>query len=127
MLSHKHGGRHKAIAAVDIGALLVKEFLRVTVCAHVGRRDLAVARVIPARGGSRVVMLPVLPVFFFSSSFLFTVVLLVMVGIQVLAAKKKKKKIGVILQKAAGDTAVFCPEIKVKVQGGGRWIILDLW
>lgn len=71
---HKHGRRHKAIAMVDSGALVI--VLGVTVCAHVRRRDLIASRIIPTRGGSRVIMLP----------FLFIIILLIMVGIQVLPA-----------------------------------------
>lgn len=72
--SHEHGGRHEAIPAVDIGARMI--VLGVAVCAHVGRRDLVVAWIIPARGGSRVIVVPVV----------INISLIIMVGIQVLAA-----------------------------------------
>lgn len=67
LLSHKHGRRHKAVPVDDIGALVT--VLGVTVCAHIWRRDLVASGIIPARGGSRVIMRPLL---------------IVMVGIQVL-------------------------------------------
>lgn len=78
-LSNKHGGRHKAVPAVDIGGL-VMVVLGVTVCAHVGRRDLTVSGIIPATGGSRVIMLPLF----------FTGILLIMVGVQVLSATRQQ-------------------------------------
>jgi len=75
--SHKHGGRHKAFPAADMVAVL-GAVLGVAVCAHVRRRDLVVSGVIPARGGSSVIMLPLI----FNKS------IIVMVGVQVLAAKR---------------------------------------
>lgn len=77
--SHKHGGWHKAIPAVDIGALMI--VLGVAVCAHVRRRDLVVAGIIPARRGSRVIMLPLV----------FAVILLIMVSIQVLPETRQQE------------------------------------
>lgn len=76
--SHEHGGRHEAIPAVDIGARMI--VLGVAVCAHVGRRDLVVAWIIPARGGSRVIVVPVV----------INISLIIMVGIQVLAATRQQ-------------------------------------
>lgn len=77
VFSHKHGGRHKAAFTVDIGALTVA--LEVVLRVVVERWDLVVPGVIPARGGSSVVMLPVL----------FTVVIfIIMISIQVLQQAK---------------------------------------
>lgn len=56
--SYKHGRRHKAVPTVDIGTPVI--VVGVAVCADVGRWHLVVPGVVPARGGSRVIMLPVI-------------------------------------------------------------------
>lgn len=73
--SNKHGRRHKAVPAVDGGALV--KVLVVGARVHVGGRDLAVGGVVPARGGGGVVVLP-----------LSSVTLLIIVGVEVLAAQQ---------------------------------------